>query len=226
MKGLSIKVPDNWWPGYNDQILHDGKIDSFDPLTQKWNLLLDSNDDDALYLMAYDAVCEYSNKQSSTFHEFQLPHQPVYEDDDEIETADGTRYTATATSEWSEVNMHDNGGRSINPVEWPGGTDGTEDSTVNITAEELEKLKDDNGETWRRHQSVPMLVKGTGRYCQYKKCPGLDTIQKRARPYKTYYRCDECSIDKGECVWLCNTRKMIDGKPQVVACHLKYHSEK
>ena len=78
----------------------------------------------------------------------------------------------------------------------------------------------------RTYQSVPMLVKGTGHYCQYKKCPGLDTIQKRARPYKTYYRCDECSIDKGECVWLCNTRKMIDGKPQVVACHLKYHSEK
>ena len=56
LKGLSMKVPDNWWPGYTDQILHDGKIDSFDPLTQKWNLLLDSNDDDDLYLMAYEAL--------------------------------------------------------------------------------------------------------------------------------------------------------------------------
>ena len=28
LKGLSMKVPDNWWPGYTDQILHDdGKID-------------------------------------------------------------------------------------------------------------------------------------------------------------------------------------------------------
>jgi len=76
LKGLSMKVRDNWWPGYNGQILHDGKIDSFDSTTQKWNLLLDSNDDDALYLMAYDAVCEYSNKESSTFLEFQLHHQP------------------------------------------------------------------------------------------------------------------------------------------------------
>ena len=44
LKGPSMKVPDNWWPGlYNGQILHDGKIDSFDSVTQKWNILLDSN---------------------------------------------------------------------------------------------------------------------------------------------------------------------------------------
>ena len=78
-------------------------------------------------------------------------------------------------------------------------------------------MKDANGETWRRHQSVLMLVTGTGHYCQYKMCPSLDTIQKRARPYKTIYQCEECSMEKEECVWLCNTRKMIDGKPQVVA---------
>ena len=56
--------------------------------------------------MAYDAVCEYSNKESSTFHEFRLPHQPVLVGDDEIETPDGTRYTATATSEWSKIVMN------------------------------------------------------------------------------------------------------------------------
>ena len=43
LKGLSMKVPDNWWPGYTDQILHDGKIDSFNRSTQKFNLSLDSN---------------------------------------------------------------------------------------------------------------------------------------------------------------------------------------
>ena len=80
-------------------ILHDGKIDSYNRSTQKWNLLLYSNEDDDLYIFAYDALCEYSNKTSSMFHEFQLPHQPVYEGDDEIGTANGTRYTATATSE-------------------------------------------------------------------------------------------------------------------------------
>ena len=135
LKKLSMKVPDNWWPGYTDQILHDGKIDSFDSTTQKWNLLLDSNDDDDLYLMAYDAVCEYSNKQSSTFHKFQLPHQPVYEGDDEFETADGTRYTATPTSEWNRC--------PIDPVTW---TSGNEDFTVNITPKEVKTLMDANKE--------------------------------------------------------------------------------
>ena len=41
----------------------------------------------------------------------------VYEGDDEIETADGTRYTETATAEWSKINMNEDGGRSIDPVE-------------------------------------------------------------------------------------------------------------
>ena len=35
LKGLSVKVPDNWWMGCNGRILHDGKIDSFDRSTQK-----------------------------------------------------------------------------------------------------------------------------------------------------------------------------------------------
>ena len=46
-----MKVPDNWWPGYNDQILHDGKIDSFDSTAQKWNLLLDSNEDERVSMV-------------------------------------------------------------------------------------------------------------------------------------------------------------------------------
>ena len=59
-EGLSMQVPDNWWMGCNGSILHDGKIYSFDRFNQKWNLLLDSNDNDDLCLLAYDALCEYS----------------------------------------------------------------------------------------------------------------------------------------------------------------------
>ena len=43
LKGVSMKVPDNWWTSCNDRILHDGKIDSFDQSTQKMILLVDSN---------------------------------------------------------------------------------------------------------------------------------------------------------------------------------------
>ena len=74
-------------------------------------------------MMMPDALCEYSKRESSTFHDFQLSNQPVCEGDDEIEIADGTKYTATATSEWSKVNMHKDGRRSIDPVEWTGGTE-------------------------------------------------------------------------------------------------------
>jgi hypothetical protein len=47
--------------------------------------------------MNYEAVCEYSNKESSTFNEYQLPYiQVVFEGDDKIETKDGTLYLLTA----------------------------------------------------------------------------------------------------------------------------------
>jgi len=54
-------------------------------------------------------------------------------------------YTATATAEWRKINMHQ--GRLIDLVEWTGGT---EEFTVNITDEEVEKLKDGSG----RHEKV------------------------------------------------------------------------
>jgi hypothetical protein len=76
--GLSMRVPDHWWDGYYGHKLYDGKIVSFDIDTQKWNLLLDTQDDgDDLYLMNYNAVCEYSDEDSSTFHEYHLTYNAV-----------------------------------------------------------------------------------------------------------------------------------------------------
>jgi hypothetical protein len=48
-----MKVPQNWWIGCSGYNLHDGKIDSFNIQSQKWNLLLDARDDDDMYLIAY-----------------------------------------------------------------------------------------------------------------------------------------------------------------------------
>jgi hypothetical protein len=64
--GLSMKVPENWWVGCKSFKLHDGKIDSFDISNQKWNLLLDDRDEPFPFLMAYDAVYEYADEDSST----------------------------------------------------------------------------------------------------------------------------------------------------------------
>jgi hypothetical protein len=87
--GLSMKVPEYWWPGYNGYRLHDGKIDSFDIDTQKCNLVLDDRNEPFPFLMAYDAVSMYANEDSSTLYEYQLPHRAVLEGDDEIETEEG-----------------------------------------------------------------------------------------------------------------------------------------
>jgi hypothetical protein len=96
-------LPDNWWVNYSGTNLHDGKIVSFDRVSRKWNLLLDVQDDDDVYRLAYDAICECSNKEYSTFNQYQLPYNPVLVGDDAIETEDGTLYSLTLAEEWMRV---------------------------------------------------------------------------------------------------------------------------
>jgi hypothetical protein len=76
---VSMKVPQNWLVGCSGYNLHNGKIDSFNIQSQKWNLLFDAKNDDDMYLLiAYDdAVYEYADETSSTFHEYQLTCQSV-----------------------------------------------------------------------------------------------------------------------------------------------------
>jgi hypothetical protein len=69
-----------------------------------------------------------------------------------------------------------------------------------------------------------MIVKNNP-YCQNKKCPGLNIQKQTTRTYRANYRCEECSIDKGTDVWLCNTIKSIKGKQTKVQCHIRYHAE-
>jgi hypothetical protein len=120
--GLSMKVPQNWWVGCSGYNLHDGKIDSFDIQSQKWNLLLDARDDDDIYLIAYDAVYEYADETSSTFHGYQLTYQSVRDGNEKIET-EQARYTKTTWEEWNQVSTEDgdgdgNGnGCTIDPIE-------------------------------------------------------------------------------------------------------------
>jgi hypothetical protein len=37
-----------------------------------------------MYLIAYDAVYEYADETSSTFHEYQLTYQSVRDDDEKL----------------------------------------------------------------------------------------------------------------------------------------------
>ena len=140
-----MKVPDYWWDGCKGYRLHDGVIDSYCPISQRWNLLLDTKEDDALYLMAYDAIYKYADFNSSTYNEFQLTQHPIRDGDDEIET-ETKKYYRTEPDEWDEVVIEDDGddrgGRPIEPLEW----EGDEVFTVKITDEELASLRDIDGE--------------------------------------------------------------------------------
>jgi hypothetical protein len=86
----------------------------------------------------YEKVAMSGNcsEDSSTFDEFQLPYQVVFEGDDEVEADDGTRYTRTPTEEWTRVDIEDgqdHGERTIDLIEWTG----EEADKVDITDEEL-----------------------------------------------------------------------------------------
>jgi hypothetical protein len=143
--GLSMKVPQNWWVGCSGYNLHDDRIDSFDINSQKLNLILDARDYDDMYLIAYNAVYEYADKTSSTFHEYQLTYQSVQDGNEESET-EQARYTKTTWEEWNQVSTEDgdgNGnGRTIDPVECTV----DEDFSIKITVEEVKLLKDENDE--------------------------------------------------------------------------------
>jgi hypothetical protein len=82
----------------------------------------------------------YANETSSTIEDYQLPVQAVFEGDDDIEAEDGIRYTRTPTAEWTQVDIEDgddDGGRTIDPIEWTGAD---EVETVSITDQELQLL--------------------------------------------------------------------------------------
>ena len=84
--------------------------------------------------MRYDSLCEYSNKQHSTHHQYYLPFELIQEGDDEIVTEHGTMYSLTPMV----VDVQ------LNPLNvWTGRND---EFTVNITPEQVQLLMDDRRE--------------------------------------------------------------------------------
>jgi hypothetical protein len=95
--------------------------------------------------MAYEAVYEYADEDSSTYHEYQLTYEAVRDGDEEIETEIPT-YTKITWNEWNQVSTEDGDGngneRMIDPIECTV----DESFSVKITGEEVKLLKDENGE--------------------------------------------------------------------------------
>jgi hypothetical protein len=90
--------------------------------------------------MAYSAVYEYADEESSTFDEYHLTFHAVLDGDKAIESAQGTCYTKAPASEWNKVEEGE--GRSIDPIVCTV----DEDFSVKITEEEEALLMDGNKE--------------------------------------------------------------------------------
>jgi len=86
--------------------------------------------------MSYKAVCEYS----SSFQDFILQNKVIYEGDDQID-AGGTQYKQSSSEEWTQVQEGE--GLSIDPIPWTGCQ---EEFSVNITDEEVDKLRYSSGD--------------------------------------------------------------------------------
>jgi hypothetical protein len=56
-----------------------------------------------------DAVYDYADETSSTFHEYQLTYQSFRDGDKEIET-EQARYTKTTWEEWNQITTEDGDG--------------------------------------------------------------------------------------------------------------------
>jgi hypothetical protein len=79
--------------------------------------------------------------------------------------------------------------------------------------------KEQSNQPWRTHQSIARAERG---HCSYDGCPSLGiSTGKRKRSYRTYMRCEECSLEFAKDVYFCNDRK--SGKP--VLCHMLYHRQ-
>ena len=141
--GLRLKVPDYWWVGWSGRNFNDGKIDSYDSSTQKFNLILDS-DPSYPYPMAYDAVYEYADQEASTFDAFNLPPDAVLQPLEEEEIGvDAAKYKVTVGADWQKITPPNNPGRALEPIPWTGDN---EEFGVNATNEQIDTFKDRKGE--------------------------------------------------------------------------------
>jgi hypothetical protein len=78
--GIKMAVPDSWWDGYDTPDINYGRIiavDFSDPAGRFWKLQLDSDDDNEIYLMRYDALALYADEEDDWYENYHLPIVPL-----------------------------------------------------------------------------------------------------------------------------------------------------
>ena len=134
LEGLRVKVPNRWWANYTDGRLNDGRIGTFDPSSNLWELILDDQTW-GIFNMRYDAIYQYTDELASTFENYRanlLMNAVSAADEEIVVTGEAeTKYVRTNPMDWKKINVSDGDtGRTIDPVPWEGDT---EEFSVKIT---------------------------------------------------------------------------------------------
>ena len=154
LEGLRVKVPNRWWYGYTDGRLNDGRIGEFHASTELWDLILDDSSW-GIFGINYEALYQYADESASTYEDYRcsLLMNVVGAVDEEIIVVDtgGTekKYVRTDTEDWKKINVEDGDtGRKIDPIPWE---EDQEDFSVKLTDEELQSMKNEDGEIRFEH---------------------------------------------------------------------------
>ena len=108
--------------------------------TKLWKVIFDT-DTDKVEALRYDSIIEYIDETASNFDQFNLPVSPVAPETPV--TIGPTKYTATNKNDWTRVlDEAVNPPIPIQPVPFEGDE---EEFGVDITPEELDQLKDEQG---------------------------------------------------------------------------------
>jgi len=143
--GMRLKVTDSYWNNCYGRHKHDAKILDYIEKKALWCVELDDKTEELVH-MRWDAIVKFADRGASNFNDYPpLPPHPVIGDADKPVEYRGTVYKRTEPEDWIQYlgdDLKEGLGklpRKVVPVPFEGDDDL---ATVNITDEDLEKLKD------------------------------------------------------------------------------------
>ena len=90
LRGLRMKVPDDWWPGFSGSALNAGVIARVDldiDTNNHYQLELDK-ERGVFYAMRYDAVVHYADETHRSYSSFRLPAHALSDPAGEVVTVE------------------------------------------------------------------------------------------------------------------------------------------